>query len=95
MIADLGKKNRITIDPMTKKMAAEFAATSESSIGHEDAANIMSSELGIPVKMNRQNDRLSSGDQILVGQYTGGRLPEGAMTLPEGTSLTWLLVTIE
>lgn len=94
MIADLSVKRNFTVEPLSDQEAAEFAKNSESSVGHTDAATVMSSALGVPVAMNRRDDRLDFGDQVLVGQYTGGRLPEGATTLPEGKKYTWLLVTI-
>jgi hypothetical protein len=37
---------------------------------------------------------LAKGDMVLVGQVTGGRLPEGATTLPAGVTIQWLLVTL-
>lgn len=51
-----------------------------SAIGHQDTANI----LGVP--MNRINVHLSKGDIAYVAQLQGGRLPEGATTLPDGFS---------
>ena len=39
--------------------------------------------------------RLQPGDEALVGQYEGPRLPEGARSLPEGATIRWLLVRVE
>lgn len=42
----------------------------ESSVGHEEFAN----QLG--VKFNRTNLKLKEGDELIVAQYIGGRMPE-------------------
>lgn len=61
----------------------------ESAIGHADTAHVLGFE------PNRVNVSLNKGDSIFVAQLTGGRLPEGATTLPEGFTLKFLKVTIE
>lgn len=35
---------------------------------------------------------VADGDELLVGQYVGPRLPEGVTVLPEGARFRWLLV---
>jgi hypothetical protein len=65
-----------------------------SAIGHQDTANVLTDLLELDIPMNRINVSLGRGDSALVAQYTGGRLPEGATTLPEGASFKWLLVTV-
>lgn len=60
-----------------------------SAIGHQDTANV----LGVP--MNRVNVHLSKGDVAYVAQLQGGRLPEGAVTLPEGFSFKFIKVTVK
>jgi hypothetical protein len=45
--------------------------------------------------MNRANVSLAAGDRVLVGQYSGPRLPEGTTTLPEGATIKWLVVTVK
>jgi hypothetical protein len=68
----------------------------ESCVGHPDTASVFSSELGIQVDCRRVSVSLHPGkDAILVGQYTGPRLPEGATSLPEGAKILWYLVTLE
>lgn len=59
-----------------------------SAIGHQDTANV----LGVP--MNRINVSLVKGDVAYVAQLQGGRLPEGATTLPEGFTFRIMKVTI-
>ena len=66
-----------------------------SAVGHQDTAAVFSSVLGTHVSMSRITVSLTKGDVILVGQYSGIRLPEGATTLPPGSRIRWIRVTIE
>jgi len=64
-------------------------------VGHQDTANIYSQLLGIDVKSNRESVTLNRGDTLLVGQYSGPRLPEGSTSLPEGAKIKWLIVRVK
>ena len=77
--------------------AAEIIMTEnvDSAVGHIDTADLFASELGIQVAPKRSTVTLVAGDEIIVGQYSGPRLPEGTIILPEGATLKWVLVTIE
>ena len=66
----------------------------QSVVGHADTAALFEQLLGHPIAVNRTSLRLSGGDQLLVGQYIGPRLPEGATELPEGASVRWMLVDL-
>ena len=66
----------------------------KSSIGHADMANMLTEMTGVKIEMNRCNDSLSAGDVLLLAQYSGPRLPEGATSLPEGAKIKFLKVTI-
>ena len=81
---------RISLD-MAKKLAADGV---ESAVGHQDIAAVISEQLGVTVPANRVNVQLAPREEVLVGQYVGGRLPEGATTLPEGARIDWFLVSI-
>lgn len=59
-----------------------------SAVGHQDTAAV----LGVP--FNRISVQLVSGDVLYVAQLTGGRLPEGSTTLPEGFAFQWVKVTL-
>lgn len=59
-----------------------------SAIGHADTANVLG------VEPNRINVHLSKGDVAYVAQLQGGRLPEGATTLPDGFSFKFIKVTV-
>ena len=66
-----------------------------SAIGHADMAAVASEALGMHIPMNRSTVELVSGDMLLVAQYSGPRLPEGATTLPEGATIKWMTVSIQ
>ena len=91
---DLSSGNTLVIRPVTEEEAKEVAKLATSCVGHADTAAVMSSQLGFDVLCQRTNVALAEEDQLLVGQFSGGRLPEGATTLPEGTKLSWILVTV-
>jgi len=65
-----------------------------STVGHLDTAELYSAMLGSTVEMRRVSTSLIDGDEILVGQYNGPRLPEGAKSLPEGAKVRWILARI-
>lgn len=63
-------------------------------IGHDDTARLLSALLGLPISTNRQSLVLEDGETLLVAQYRGPRLPEGATTLPPGARVDWFLVSV-
>lgn len=65
-----------------------------SAIGHADTANVLTNMLGFPVSLNRVNVTLDENTEMYVAQLVGGRLPEGATTLPEGFSFKFYKVTV-
>ena len=89
---DTSVSNIVNIVPVTidEIAGSDFVSV----IGHADTANVVSSILNRDVPANRISVRLEKGDILYVAQVTGGRLPEGATTLPEGFSLAFLKVTI-
>lgn len=60
-----------------------------SAIGHADTAAVLG------VEMNRISISLKKGDELLVAQLVGGRLPEGSTSLPEGFEFKFVRVWIE
>jgi len=64
----------------------------KSVVGHADTATILGGILGMDVPPNRVSIKLAPGDSLVVGQYIGPRLPEGAKELPEGAKIEWWLV---
>lgn len=67
----------------------------ESFVGHPDTAAVFTDVLGLNVPAVRGNASLVKDDVVIVGQYVGPRLPEGATKLPEGATIKWLHVTIK
>lgn len=65
-----------------------------SSMGHQDVAAVASDVLGLEVRYNRGNIVLRRGDVLFVAQVVGGRLPEGATTLPVGYNIVWKQVEL-
>jgi len=64
-----------------------------SAIGHADTARVISRELGIEISADRRSVTL--GDELmLVAQYIGPRLPEGATELPSGARTEYFLVRL-
>jgi len=68
----------------------------ENYIGHKDIANVVSNELGLPVEMNekRPNLLLNPEDVVVIAQYIGPRLPEGATELPPNARIEYFTVQI-
>jgi hypothetical protein len=64
----------------------------ESCVGHADTAAVFSQQLGVQIPAARVTVELSHGETIIVGQYSGPRLPEGATCLPEGAAIKWYVV---
>lgn len=92
MLASLPASVQVT--EVSPQAAATRAAESVSVVGHADTAAVFASVLGCAVPANRATVTLRQGDELLVGQYRGPRLEEGASTLPPGATIQWLLVTI-
>lgn len=86
------KKNievvKLNIQKEQVKGILENGSGWESAVGHQTTADI----LGIPC--NRVTVKLDDGDELLVAQYVGPRLPEGTMVLPEGSKFEFYRVTI-
>ena len=79
---------------ITTNVVTALAQESVSAVGHADTAALFSTILGVKIPCNRVSVTLKAGDNALLGQYSGPRLPEGATTLPEGASIKWVLVNV-
>jgi hypothetical protein len=64
----------------------------EYAVGHLETANLFASLLNRDIPYNRVNVSITDGVQLLIGQYVGPRLEEGATSLPKGASIRWFLV---
>jgi hypothetical protein len=87
---------RLDVSFLEPEQAAEWMAVDswESCVGHSDTALLLSALLDVPVEMRRVSLSLLVGDEMLVAQYTGPRLPEGTTVLPEGAKIRWCLVLV-
>lgn len=73
---------------ITKEKFDYYKQQAVSYIGHHDLAYLLS------VDYNRESLKLREGDVLLVAQIMGGRLPEGATTLPDNVSIKYLCVHV-
>lgn len=87
---------RAVPDPLEWLAEAESRhLEAQSVIGHADMAALFSRILHRTLAVHRISLALSSDDELLVGQYSGPRLPEGTTELPAWATITWLAVAIE
>lgn len=66
----------------------------ESCVGHAETAAVISNLVGLSVPTNRATVRLERGDEMIVAQYIGPRLQEGATTLPQGATIKFFHLVI-
>lgn len=86
-------KGPVHIYPIDVKQALRLLDDGfNSCIGHANTAEILTNLLKVEVAFNRVSVSLKAGDEAIVAQYDGPRLPEGATSLPEGASFRWFLV---
>lgn len=90
---DTSVQHLVEVIPVTSAEVAKSHFVSV--IGHADTANVVSAILGKEVQCHRASIHLEDGDTLYVAQVVGGRLPEGATTLPAGFEIVWLKVTIK
>jgi hypothetical protein len=97
MLPEWVASGQVRFRRLTLEEARDYVASLgyTSAVGHADTAVVFSQLLGASVPVSRRRASFVPGieEHILVGQYTGPRLPEGATTLPEGAEIQWILVT--
>jgi hypothetical protein len=106
LIEEVGGKT-ITFRPITPLKAAELVQNglkSESfknAVGHSTSDGLIRGQLeevlpkieGMIPKGKRETVKLSGGELVIVGQYIGPRLNEGAIALPENSQIKyWLII---
>lgn len=85
--------SKIQTEELTVPQVQEALATGfESGMGH--STELVSTVLGMDIPVNRITNKIQNGESVLVAQYVGPRLPEGAVELPEGASLKFIKVTV-
>jgi hypothetical protein len=83
------------VRPVSLEQAREILEDGfESAIGHTETANVVGGMLGMSVPPNRVSVQLSYGDEAIVAQYIGPRLPEGATSLPAGSEIKFFHLTV-
>lgn len=84
----------LTFKPITLEQAMKMVKANIfiSSVGHADTANVVSELLNADIPMNRIPIKLGDNDVVLIAQLMGGRLPEGATTIPDGMSIQFWVV---
>lgn len=75
------------------QVLAQFSHPAAAScLGYRNAADCISSALGVTVPQNRASVAFEVGDSVLLAHLTGARLPEMAQVIPEGTHLQFYVV---
>lgn len=82
------KTQELTIPEVKEAISDGFV----SGMGH--STDLVSAILGMDIPMNRTSNKLADGDEVIVCQYVGPRLPEGCIELPEGATLKFIKVTV-
>lgn len=88
MLTELGDctiHRKIIIPKLPEVDLSEY----KSVIGHQDLADMLG------VEYNREFVTLHEGDELLVAQVIGGRLPEGCTELPDGVVIEYHRYTFE
>lgn len=83
----------IRVSPLTAEEVSRMPPI-VSAIGHADTAFLVGKLIGRELPANRANIFLKSGEKMIVAQYIGPRLPEGAKELPEGARIEFRLVEV-
>jgi hypothetical protein len=86
---------RIDTHNLFDREAAAYCKNAYSVVGHESTAAVISNTLGVDVPFRRESLVLYPEDRLLVAQYLGPRLEEGATVLPEGASLQFVILVYE
>ncbi len=92
------KAHKIEFTPITPDQAATIlnSCNWESAIGHKDKnlEQFLENLLGTKPAVDRTTIKIDEKDLLIVAQYSGERLPEGATSLPAGAKIEFWLVQI-
>ena len=87
---------QVRFEPINGDVAREIVRAASGNIlsvvGHADTAGVFSDTLEAEIPINRVSWKWEEDEILLVGQYEGPRLPEGATKLPIGAKIRWWLV---
>ncbi|MCX7939931.1 MAG: hypothetical protein N2545_10925 [Thermoflexales bacterium] len=94
------KPMHVTIERVSTEAAEEFALSAKPAIGHADTARLVARQIApqredefVAAAAQRPTLNLTYGDELLVAQYVGPRLPEGATELPPDARIEYFLVS--
>ena len=74
---------------------AQDQGTLTNAIGHADIARVIGRDLTLgAIEPNRISVTMGPNDVLVVGQYIGPRLPEGATELPEGAEVRYFKISL-
>lgn len=87
----------VKFEPCSLDCARMMVSSEEfiSAIGHAETMALVNNQLGTSFEANRVSLSLNPGDFLLVAQYIGPRLPEGATQLPEGAEIRYFTVDVK
>ncbi len=95
---DIPDQGKVTVEIKDLSTDEARAALVEhgfkSVVGHPSLAPVLKNLLGLDVEFNRESITLTPKDILIVAQYRGPRLEEGATDLPEGAVIRFYKVTI-
>jgi hypothetical protein len=83
----------LRVTPENARRLAAGRGPIVSAIGHADTARLVGQQLGVELPADRRNVVLG-GEPVLVAQYVGPRLPEGATELPTGARIEYFIVAL-
>jgi hypothetical protein len=78
--------------PVDNPLLAHYKKEIVSAVDDTNLAAIFSTELGREIPVNRVSIKPTTDDMVLVGQYIGPMLLEGAKALPEGATIEWWVI---
>lgn len=84
-------------DDLSVSRHREKEFSGQSYIGHEDTARLLSGILGVRSEIPVSRDKFvfsNKDEMVVVAQYLGPRLPEGATELPEGAEVRFYRVLL-
>lgn len=99
-MVDVDKLNIVHFRPMSLDEVKDNVAVAQvdntfiNAVGHADTMNVLNNMLGTKLTANRISVKLDSNTTIIVAQVVGQRLPEGCTTLPEGTKIKFVEVSL-
>lgn len=94
-LAMVERDARIRVRTLSDPEARGLAADARCAVACVDTAAVFAHTLDLAIPPQRLLVELAPGDELLVGQLRGPRLPEGARRLPPGVTLTWHQVVCE